>query len=62
MLDLPPQGRAALAQSLLESLDTEIDEDAEAQWREEIGRRMQPEPMASCRSQLSKTPAQAFSI
>jgi hypothetical protein len=34
------QARAALADSLLESIDTEIDEDAESKWREEIRKRM----------------------
>jgi putative addiction module component (TIGR02574 family) len=29
-----------LADSLLESIDTEVDEDAESRWREEIRRRM----------------------
>ena len=29
-LTLPPEARAALADSLLDSLDTEVDEDAEA--------------------------------
>jgi Putative addiction module component len=31
-LALPTEARAALAESLLESLDTEVDEDAEAAW------------------------------
>ena len=31
-LALPTEARAALAGSLLESLDTEVDEDAEAAW------------------------------
>ena len=35
-LKLPPAARAALADSLLESLDTEVDEDAEDAWRREI--------------------------
>jgi putative addiction module component (TIGR02574 family) len=38
---LPEADRAALADSLLESLDTEIDEDAEEAWRAEIHRRSQ---------------------
>lgn len=37
---LPPEARAALVHSLLESLDTEVDENAEAEWREEIQRRV----------------------
>jgi putative addiction module component (TIGR02574 family) len=37
---LPEEARAALADSLLESLDTEVDEDSEEAWREEIQRRL----------------------
>ena len=32
----PTEARAALAGSLLESLDTEVDEDAEAAWATEV--------------------------
>jgi putative addiction module component (TIGR02574 family) len=39
-LNLPPEGRAALAGSLLESLDEECDCDAEERWREEVARRV----------------------
>jgi putative addiction module component (TIGR02574 family) len=39
-LTLPPEARAALANSLLESIDSDIDEDAEAAWRKEIGKRV----------------------
>jgi putative addiction module component (TIGR02574 family) len=39
-MSLPPEGRAALASSLLESLDQTVDEDAEAAWQREIARRM----------------------
>ena len=39
-LSLPPEGRAALADSLLESLDQEIDADAEQAWLEEIQKRL----------------------
>jgi len=39
-LALPPAARAALADSLLNSLDEEIDEDAEEQWNLEIARRI----------------------
>ncbi len=39
-LALPAEARAALADSLLHSLDTEVDEDAEAEWRREIARRI----------------------
>ena len=40
-LSLPPEARAALAGSLIESLDEDVDEDAEAAWEEEIARRIQ---------------------
>ena len=39
-LKLPPEARAALAGCLLESLDQEVDEDAEAAWQVEIDRRL----------------------
>jgi putative addiction module component (TIGR02574 family) len=39
-LALPTEARAALAGSLLESLDTEVDEDAEAAWATEVTRRV----------------------
>ena len=39
-LKLSPEARAALAASLLESLDEEIDEGAEAAWAEEIAKRV----------------------
>jgi len=39
-LQLPPSARAALAASLIESLDTTVDTDAEAQWAIEIRRRI----------------------
>lgn len=39
-LKLPPEGRAALASSLLESLDQEVDAGAEAAWEAEIERRL----------------------
>lgn len=40
-LSLPAEARAALIDSLLESLDVQIDEDAEACWRQEIYGRLQ---------------------
>ena len=40
-LKLPPEARAAIAGSLIESLDEEIDENAEAAWADEIARRVQ---------------------
>jgi putative addiction module component (TIGR02574 family) len=39
-LRLPPEARAALAGSLLDSLDQEVDDDAEAAWSSEIARRV----------------------
>lgn len=39
-LSLPPEARAALADSLLGSLENDIDPDAEQAWREEIERRV----------------------
>jgi putative addiction module component (TIGR02574 family) len=39
-LDLPAEARAALAGSLIESLDEEVDEDAETVWSAEIIRRI----------------------
>jgi len=39
-LSLPPEAPAALADSLLGSLDREVDEDAEEAWRLEIRRRI----------------------
>lgn len=40
-LKLPPEARAAMAGSLLDSLDTTVDPDAEAQWEQEIARRLE---------------------
>ena len=40
-MSLPVEARAALAGSLLESLDETVDEDAEAEWAAEINRRVQ---------------------
>ena len=39
-LKLPPAARAALADSLIDSLDQEVDEDAEEAWRSEIALRV----------------------
>ena len=39
-LALPTEARAALAGSLLDSLDTDVDEDAEAAWAIEVNRRV----------------------
>jgi putative addiction module component (TIGR02574 family) len=40
-LTLPPEARADLASSLLESLDQTVDEDVEAVWQQEVARRME---------------------
>jgi putative addiction module component (TIGR02574 family) len=40
-MKLPPEARAALAGSLLESLDNTLDEGAEAAWETELARRVQ---------------------
>ncbi|MGH7587576.1 MAG: addiction module protein [Gemmatimonadota bacterium] len=39
-LDLSPEARAALAGSLIVSLEEQVDEDAEQAWVEEIARRV----------------------
>lgn len=39
-LNLPVEARAALAGSLIESLDDSVDEGAEAAWADEIARRI----------------------
>lgn len=39
-LKLPVEARAALAGSLIESLDETVDEDAEEAWADEIARRI----------------------
>ena len=40
-LQLPPEERAALAGELIQSLDPEVDDDAEAAWSVEIRRRLE---------------------
>jgi putative addiction module component (TIGR02574 family) len=40
-LKLPTEARAALADSLLDILDVEVDDDAEQAWRQEIQQRLQ---------------------
>jgi putative addiction module component (TIGR02574 family) len=60
-LALPAEARAALANSLLESLDDTVDESAEEEWNKEIARRIQeldsgkvkPIPWADARRQIS---------
>jgi putative addiction module component (TIGR02574 family) len=62
-LALPVDVRAALADSLLGSLETEVDADAEAAWQVEIERRVaeldsqsvSPLPWAEVRSRLMAT-------
>lgn len=39
ILRLPPEAKAALAGSLLDSLESDPDPDAESEWAAEIGRR-----------------------
>ena len=39
-LKLPPEARAAIAGLLLESLDSQVDEDAAERWDEEIAKRI----------------------
>jgi putative addiction module component (TIGR02574 family) len=39
-MKLPAEARAAIAGSLIDSLDTEVDEDAEAAWSVEIEKRL----------------------
>ena len=61
-LQLAPEARAALAASLLESLEEEVDEGAEDAWRATIDRRIhelktgsvQALPWATVRARLEK--------
>jgi putative addiction module component (TIGR02574 family) len=39
-LELPPEARAALAGSLIDSLDGDVDPDAESAWDAEIAKRL----------------------
>jgi len=60
-LALPPEARAALAGSLLESLDETVDATAEQEWSHEIARRIEeldsgkvkPIPWEEARRQIS---------
>ncbi len=60
-LALPPEARAALAGSLLESLDDEVDISVEDEWSREIARRIKeldsgkvkPIPFEEVRRQIS---------
>src|SRR3972149_9550650 len=40
-LQLPPEERAAIAGELIQSLDSHVDDDAEAAWSAEIRRRLE---------------------
>ena len=40
VMQLPDEQRAALAAALIDSLDLEVDDDAEAAWSAEIARRL----------------------
>jgi len=61
-LELPDEARAALAGSLLDSLDEQVDEGAEAAWSEEIARRLaevdsgnvKPLPWSEARRRLTQ--------
>jgi putative addiction module component (TIGR02574 family) len=60
-LALPPEARASLANSLLESLDTTVDLSVEEEWDREIARRIaeldsgkvKPIPWKEARHQIS---------
>ncbi|HUI82697.1 MAG TPA: addiction module protein [Candidatus Binatia bacterium] len=60
-LELPPEARAALANSLLESLEETVDPSAEEEWNQEIARRIEqldsgrvkPVPWAEARRQIA---------
>ncbi len=60
-LELPPEARAALASSLLESLEDTLDASAEEEWNQEIARRIEeldsgrvkPVPWAEARRQIA---------
>jgi len=62
-LTLPAEARAALVDCLLDSLDTEVDADAEAAWQVEIRRRVaeidskavSPIPWTEVRTRLMAT-------
>lgn len=60
-LELPPEARAALASSLLDSLDETVDPSVEEEWNKEIARRIEeldsgkvkPIPWAEARRQIT---------
>jgi putative addiction module component (TIGR02574 family) len=49
-LKLPVEARAAMAATLMESLDEEVDADAEAAWSVEIARRLEAHRDGKARS------------
>jgi len=63
-LRLPPEARGALAGRLIDSLDHEVDPDAEAAWDAEIARRdeeirsgrVRPRPWAEARREIFRAP------
>jgi putative addiction module component (TIGR02574 family) len=62
-LELPPEARAAIAGSLLDSLDRTMDDDAESAWENEILLRLKElddgsvnlVPWAEARRQIART-------
>ena len=48
-LKLPPEARAAMAGSLLDSLDTVVDAEAQVEWDREIAHRLKDLDAASAR-------------
>jgi putative addiction module component (TIGR02574 family) len=62
-LDLPPEARAAIAGSLLDSLDQTVDDDAESAWENEVLLRLKdleegtvnPVPWAEARGRIART-------
>lgn len=60
-LELPPEARAALASSLLDSLDEETDAATEEEWNREVARRIEeldsgkvkPVPWSEARRQIA---------
>ncbi len=61
-LKLPLEARAAIAGSLIESLDTEVDEDVEAAWAEEIARRVRDLDSGKAKKYPTRSRAVASSV